>query len=135
VDTTPIPGQTTNCAWGDADGKSLYVTSGNSLNKIRNNSPVSLEQMVKSVQFFYGNYYPNPFLHSVNISFYLEESCFNKLDVCNLRGEKIVTLLDGRISNGQHLTILTLNDNLSGLFLIRAAVNNLAYFSVFVGEI
>ncbi|MBN1116444.1 MAG: SMP-30/gluconolactonase/LRE family protein [Bacteroidales bacterium] len=33
--TIPIPGQTTNCAFGDPDGKTLYVTSGNALYRIR----------------------------------------------------------------------------------------------------
>jgi gluconolactonase len=35
VDTIPVPGQTTNCGWGDKDGKTLYVTSGSALFRIR----------------------------------------------------------------------------------------------------
>jgi sugar lactone lactonase YvrE len=33
-----VPGQNTNCAWGDSDRKTLYVTAGNSLYRIRNKS-------------------------------------------------------------------------------------------------
>lgn len=31
-----VPGQNTNCAWGGTDRKTLYVTSGNTLYRIRN---------------------------------------------------------------------------------------------------
>ena len=34
-DTIPVPGQTTNCGWGDKDGSALYVTSGSALYRIR----------------------------------------------------------------------------------------------------
>ena len=35
LDTIPVPGQTTNCCWGDADGKTLYITSGDAVYRIR----------------------------------------------------------------------------------------------------
>jgi gluconolactonase len=37
--TIPVPGQTTNCAWGDADRKSLYITSGGGLYRTRTTIP------------------------------------------------------------------------------------------------
>jgi len=36
VDTIKVPGQTTNCNWGDADGNSLYITSGSSVYRVQN---------------------------------------------------------------------------------------------------
>ena len=36
VDTIPVPGQTTNCAWGGENMQSLFVTSGNAVYKISN---------------------------------------------------------------------------------------------------
>ena len=36
VNTISVPGQTANCGWGDEDGLSLYVTSGNAIYRIRN---------------------------------------------------------------------------------------------------
>lgn len=35
LDTVNVPGQTTNCNWGDKDRKSLYITSGNAVFRIR----------------------------------------------------------------------------------------------------
>jgi sugar lactone lactonase YvrE len=35
LDTILVPGQTTNCNWGDEDRKSLYITSGNSVYRLR----------------------------------------------------------------------------------------------------
>lgn len=36
IDTIPVPGQTTNCAWGGNDRSFLYVTSGDKLYRIKN---------------------------------------------------------------------------------------------------
>lgn len=35
LDSFEVPGQTTNCAFGDEDGKSLYITSGNAVYRYR----------------------------------------------------------------------------------------------------
>lgn len=35
LDRIPIPGQTSNVAWGDADGRTLYITSGNGVYRLR----------------------------------------------------------------------------------------------------
>ena len=35
IDTIMVPGQTTNCNWGDADRKTLYITAGTGLYRIR----------------------------------------------------------------------------------------------------
>ncbi|MCB9250023.1 MAG: SMP-30/gluconolactonase/LRE family protein, partial [Ignavibacteriales bacterium] len=37
IEYIEVPGQTTNCAWGDEDGKTLYITSGDALYKYRSN--------------------------------------------------------------------------------------------------
>ncbi len=36
LDTIKVPGQTTNCNWGDKDGNTLYITSGTEVYRIRN---------------------------------------------------------------------------------------------------
>ena len=40
VDTIKVPDQTTNCNWGDADGSSLYITSGSSVYRVQNISSI-----------------------------------------------------------------------------------------------
>jgi sugar lactone lactonase YvrE len=35
LDTIDVPGQTTNCNWGDDDRKTLYITSGSAVYRIR----------------------------------------------------------------------------------------------------
>ena len=35
IDRVHVPEQVTNCAWGDADGRTLYVTSGTALYRVR----------------------------------------------------------------------------------------------------
>lgn len=43
VDTIPVPGQTSNCGWGDANRSTLYVTSGSALYRIRNGMTVKIK--------------------------------------------------------------------------------------------
>ncbi|MCH8838242.1 MAG: SMP-30/gluconolactonase/LRE family protein, partial [Candidatus Marinimicrobia bacterium] len=36
LDTIMIPGQTANCTWGNADGRTLYVTSEDAVYRVSN---------------------------------------------------------------------------------------------------
>lgn len=46
--------------------------------------------------------YPNPFNPSTNISFYLEKDGFVTLDIFNVKGQKINTLVSDNFSKGKH---------------------------------
>jgi gluconolactonase len=137
VDTIPVPGQTTNCGWGDPDRMSLYVTSGNAIYKIRNktDSPISLRESQFKSGFIFGTICPNPFSESIRIPFYLGEACLIKLDIYNLIGKKITTLLNNHLSAGNHSIVWDVNDDTKGLLLVQATLNNSVNYSLLIEKI
>ena len=70
LDTILVPGQTTNCNWGDADRKTLYITSGNSVYRIRL-AVTGVEEHSSVPGDGYNLYqnYPNPFNPGTKIGF------------------------------------------------------------------
>ncbi len=52
-----------------------------------------------------GNNYPNPFNPSTTINFSLQEYAPVKIEIFNLKGQKIKTLIDGVLDSGNHLVI------------------------------
>jgi hypothetical protein len=63
--------------------------------------------------------YPNPFNPSTNISFSLPESGIVKLDIFNILGEHIMTLLDKEIPAGIHTFVFDAGSLPSGTFIYR----------------
>jgi len=70
VDTILVPGQTTNCNWGDADRNTLYITSGNSVYRIRLAvTGVEEHSSVPGDRYMLYQNYPNPFNPVTTIGF------------------------------------------------------------------
>ena len=70
LDTILVPGQTTNCNWGDADRKTLYITSGNSVYRIRIAvTGVEEHSSVPGDRYILYQNYPNPFNPVTTIGF------------------------------------------------------------------
>jgi uncharacterized protein (DUF362 family) len=76
------------------------------------------------------NAYPNPFNHTVQISFQISNPCHMHIHVHNLNGQKIRTLLQGQINHIGEKTLIWdgTDDNgntvTSGLYLITFQGNN-----------
>jgi gluconolactonase len=103
LDTILVPGQTTNCNWGDADGQTLYITSGAAVYRVRNiytHSPGQEQGNLKTKSFrLYGNY-PNPFNPLTHIEFSM--ACAEKINltVFNILGNEVRTLINGPVNAG-----------------------------------
>jgi len=70
LDTILVPGQTTNCNWGDADRKTLYITSGNSVYRVRLAvTGVEEHSEVPGDMYMLYQNYPNPFNPVTTIGF------------------------------------------------------------------
>ena len=66
-----------------------------------------------------GANYPNPFNPSTEISFSLTHACHVKLEIFNIMGQKVSTLVDGNMSAGPHTVTFNGNDQASGMYLYR----------------
>lgn len=126
LDTIRVPGQTTNCNWGDADGQTLYITSGTAVYRIRNvytHTPQHEQGYLRPRSYkLYGNY-PNPFNSSTQIKFYLSEPGQVKVKIFNLLGESIETLANRSFSAGQHHLSWQGENMGAGIYYIHLTTN------------
>jgi len=77
-----------------------------------------------------GQNYPNPFNAHTTISFNLRSAANVELSIYNIVGQKITTLVDGRVDAGEHDVIWDGRDNsgrevASGVYYYRLSGNNL----------
>ncbi|MBD3258197.1 T9SS type A sorting domain-containing protein [candidate division GN15 bacterium] len=63
--------------------------------------------------------YPNPFNPSTEIAFSLPEASEVRLDVFNIAGQKVTTLVDGTLEAGHHTVTWDGSDLASGVYLYR----------------
>jgi gluconolactonase len=106
--TLPNNASASNCAWGEADGKTLFITEGGtgskSVYKIRplltnakDETGLAIPQSIKLNQN-----YPNPFNSSTNINFTLPQSGNVSLIIYDTLGNKITTLFNEYKSAGDY---------------------------------
>jgi len=67
--------------------------------------------------------YPNPFNPSTEISFVLAERCIVQLDVFDMLGRKLQTLVNGAMDAGSHSVKFDAGDLPSGIYATRLTAN------------
>lgn len=123
LDTILVPGQTSNCNWGDADRKTLYITSGNSVYRIRlATTGVEGRHTLHSGEYELFANYPNPFNPSTSIGFRLSSPGLVKLDVLNMLGREVATIVDGRSDAGRYSADFESRGLPSGVYFSRLIV-------------
>jgi hypothetical protein len=70
--------------------------------------------------------YPNPFNASTIIEFYLPEAGDVRLELYNVLGQKLGTLVDGRLESGNHSVTWNSGDLTSGIYFYRLKSGNLS---------
>ena len=69
--------------------------------------------------------YPNPFNPATNISFYLSQTSIVKLEVFNVLGESVETIVNGELSSGFHTVKFSGSNLASGIYLILLEANEI----------
>jgi gluconolactonase len=109
-----------NCNWGDADRKTLYITAGLSLYRIRLTSTGVLSPQVrKSGYYELEDGYPNPCNPGTTINFHIPWTAFVTLDVFDLLGREIATLVSATLSPGSHSVHWDTGGVTSGIYIYR----------------
>ncbi|HEX7573865.1 MAG TPA: SMP-30/gluconolactonase/LRE family protein [Bacteroidota bacterium] len=121
LDTILVPGQTSNCNWGDPDRRTLYITSGNSVYRIRLAGTSGVGERGDNLPGGFDLYqnYPNPFNPSTTIRFALPHRTSMTLVVFNALGQQVATLLEGHQAAGAHDLKFDGSRLASGLYFYR----------------
>ncbi len=121
LDTILVPGQTSNCNWGDPDRRSLYITSGNSVYRIRLAGTSGVGERGDNLPGGFDLYqnYPNPFNPSTTIRFAVPHRTSITLVVFNALGQQVATLLQGHQAAGAHDLKFDGSRLASGLYFYR----------------
>jgi len=111
LDTIRVPGSTTNCNWGDEDRKTLYITAGNSVYRIRLGPATDIRgEYVPMDKFELYQNFPNPFNPATTIRYSLSSSETHPdgslqqviLKVYDILGNEVRTLVDEKKPAGEY---------------------------------
>ncbi len=111
------PGWATDVA---VDGEYVYISDRNSLITCRF-SPTGIddtEPIVPSSYHLAGNY-PNPFNASTNISYDIPSATDVRIDIYDILGRKVETLVDSYHQAGRHNVTWHASDKPSGIYLYK----------------
>ncbi len=85
----------------DAEGWAVHDTGNFMIRVIADTQIGNEDPSIPRPDFAFSNY-PNPFNPETNFSFYLTEPDQVKLEIFNVRGQKVITLTDQRYDSGPH---------------------------------
>lgn len=126
LDTILVPGQTTNCGWGEKDRKTLYITAGTSVYRIRTGlTSVPGTGALPEKGFWLGANYPNPFNPSTTIVYSVRVPGQATLEVFDVLGRRAASLFDGAASPGVHSTTWDAAGFASGVYIARISSGGL----------
>lgn len=98
------------------DGESEVVTT--------EFTPNSNDQQIPLVTAL-NNIYPNPFNPETNIEFSLKEDQHVLIEVFNIKGQKVETLIDQKLDAGTQNIVWKAENNPSGIYFLRMRTNDL----------
>jgi gluconolactonase len=131
LDKIATPETPTNCAWGDADRRTLFITAGTSLYRIRLAPATGVRGQGSLLPKTFESYanYPNPFNPSTEIQYGLPEATEVNLTIYDIGGQKVETIVDGYQNAGTHRYRWNASNNrgrqiASGAYLARISAWN-----------
>jgi gluconolactonase len=134
LDTIVMPINPSNCAWGDADRKTLYITAGNTGNnpaniglyriRLASTSDVKNQDFQPSRTFELYNNYPNPFNPSTTIRYQINKSGFTTMKIFNVLGGKVTTLVNENEQPGTYTVEWNTFSMPSGIYFCQLRSGN-----------
>jgi hypothetical protein len=110
-----------NCAWGDKDRKTLYITAGSSLYRIRTLTTGLKEERqnrgASSLELLQN--YPNPFHASTKLLYSVSYRMSVQLRVYDSAGQLVKTLVHGTKEAGYYSATFDASTMASGVYFVR----------------
>jgi hypothetical protein len=118
VDKNVIPGVTYTYVLADVD-------FGNKETKYEDDAvTVTLNNDIVEADFVIGAAYPNPFNPSTTLDYTLTETNNVKVDIYNMKGEKITSLFSGEQTAGSYSLNWNAENTHSGIYVLRISIGN-----------
>lgn len=127
LDEITITGSVTNLNFGDADGKTLYISQFNALYKVdmRNVTRLTEDNMAgKPFAFRLKQNYPNPFNPVTTINYQLPVDSHVELNVYSTSGQRLAVLVSGNQAAGNHSVVWNAAGFSSGIYFYRLTMDN-----------
>lgn len=130
VDTIliPSPDVASNCNWGDADRRTLYITAGKSLYRIRLVTPTDVKPEggnLHAPSFRLFPNFPNPFNPTTAIDYQLSSDTFVTLKVYDTLGREVRSLVNEDQRSGSYEVRFDGNNLSSGIYFYRLTAESL----------
>lgn len=84
----------------------------------------SIENPQRAIQFTLQQNYPNPFNTQTGITYSLTEPCNVSIDIFDILGRRIETLIDEMKPAGNHRVLWNASDRISGIYFYRIRVGD-----------
>jgi gluconolactonase len=127
LDTILVPGQTSNCNWGDADRKTLYITASTAVYRIwlATVSGIKDHASLLNAGFHLYTNYPNPFNPSTTIEFTIPRESHVSLEIFNSLGQQVSLLEDQKLPAGDYKDEWNAATLASGIYFCRLQADKL----------
>jgi gluconolactonase len=115
------PQTPSNCAWGDADRRTLYITAQTSIYSIRPGIPTGVNKAKRSgpEHFELQGNYPNPFNPSTGIRFQVPGVSDVKVTVFDMLGREVAVLVNEKKAPGSYEVRFDGSGLASGFYFYR----------------
>jgi hypothetical protein len=88
---------------------------------------VSVDEEINPNGYSLAQNYPNPFNPSTKIEYRVKEAGFVSLEVYNILGVKVATLINEYVPAGNYITDFVASDLASGVYIYKLSVNNFTH--------
>jgi gluconolactonase len=115
------PETPTNCAWGDADRRTLYITAGKSVYRVRPSTATGVDEVKLRSRgpFELSESYPNPSNPVCEFRYRVPESSYVRISVFDLLGREIAVLVKDVRAPGAYTVRFDGTGLASGMYLCR----------------
>jgi gluconolactonase len=121
----PPNASASNCAWGDTDKKTLFITAGTSVYKVRPLlSGIEKHNSISPEKFNLFQNYPNPFNPTTKIEYYIPVFSHVSLKVYNSLGQVVAVLFEDHQQAGRYVTKFDASRLQSGVYVCRLESGN-----------
>ncbi|TVQ16542.1 MAG: T9SS C-terminal target domain-containing protein [Balneolaceae bacterium] len=112
-----------------SNGQLVSVNPANALTRaaiglLSDPSTVHLDEEQFPLEFSLGQNYPNPFNPSTVIRYRIPESTGVRLDVYDILGRRVVSLVNEQLAAGEHTAVFDGSRLASGVYLYRLQAGN-----------